>query len=209
MRDAARKQWPFRQLEFCFDGPEIFSLPSARELKDRATSLLRALNAEGLAARLRVEWNGRMRTTVGRADFRRCLISLNPALREFGAAEIDRTLRHELAHLLAQFRFYRRRILPHGRQWREACCDLGIRDERACHKLPLDGRQLRRRFTYRCQNCQRTFPRVRRIRRATACLVCCRKFASGNYDERFRLKLVKSCSPRKLPAFLARPPSEN
>ena len=178
-------------------------------MKDRATSLLRALNAEGLAARLRVEWNGRMRTTVGRADFRRCLISLNPALREFGAAEIDRTLRHELAHLLAQFRFYRRRILPHGRQWRKACCDLGIRDEGACHKLPLDGRQLRRRFIYRCRNCQRNFPRVRRIRRAIACLACCRKFASGNYDERFRLKLVKSCSPRKLPVFLAHPPSEN
>src|SRR5947208_808811 len=142
MRNAARKQSPFRQLEFCFDGPEIFSLPSARELKDRVTSLLRALNAEGLAARLRVEWNGRMRTTVGRADFRRCLISLNPALREFGAAEIDRTLRHDLAHVLAQFRFVKRRIEPHGREWRKSCCDLGRSGHRSGHTLRLVRRSI-------------------------------------------------------------------
>ena len=202
MRNAARKQSPFSQLEFCFEAPEIFSLPSARELKNRAASLLRALNAESLAGRLRVEWNRRMRTTVGRTDFRRCLISLNPALQKFGPAEVDRTLRHELAHLLAQFRFCkRRRILPHGREWRNACRDLGIAGERAGHTLPLTGRELRRRFTYRCQNCQRDFPRVRRIRRATACLACCRKFASGNFDERFRLRLVKSSSSGNFPRF--------
>jgi SprT protein len=206
MRNAARKQSAFRQLEFCFDASEVFSLPSVREMKDRAASLLRALGAENLSARLRVEWNRRMRTTVGRADFQRCLISLNPALQKFGVAEIDRTLRHELAHLLAQYRYRRKRILPHGREWRKACRDLGIRDERACHKLPLDGRQLRRRFIYRCQNCQRSFPRVRRIRRATACLACCRKFARGNYDERFRLQLVRRSSLSRFPAFLANSP---
>jgi SprT protein len=148
-----------------------------------------------------------MRTTVGRADFRGCLISLNPALQQFGAAEIDRTLRHELAHLLAQFRFCkRRRILPHGREWRIACCDLGIAGEHAGHTLPLIGRELRRRFIYRCKQCQRDFPRVRRIRRATACLACCRKFARGNFDERFRLQLVKSCSPHKFPGVFCKFP---
>ena len=51
----------------------------------RAVSLLLGLGAENLAARLRVDWNDRMRTTVGRADFQRCLILLNPALQKFGA----------------------------------------------------------------------------------------------------------------------------
>jgi SprT protein len=194
MRDAPRKQSPFRQLEFCFDTPEIFQLPSAQELQDRARSILRALDAGILTDRVRVEWNERMRTTVGRADFRRCLVSLNPALQEFGPAEIDRTLRHELAHLLAHFRFGKRRIQPHGREWRKACCDLRISGERAGHTLPLVGRLLRRRFIYHCHNCQGHFPRVRRIRRATACLACCRKFSGGNYDERFRLRLAKSSS---------------
>jgi predicted SprT family Zn-dependent metalloprotease len=118
---------------------------------------------------------------------------LNPALQKFGPAEIDRTLRHELAHLLAHFRSSRR-ILPHGPQWRKACCDLGIAGERAGHTLPLIGRAFCRRFVYRCVHCQRCFPRVHRIRRATACLDCCRKFARGDYDERFRLRLVKGSS---------------
>jgi predicted SprT family Zn-dependent metalloprotease len=114
-------------------------------------------------------------------------------LQKFGPAEIDRTLRHELAHLLAHSRS-RRQILPHGPQWRRACCDLGIAGERAGHTLPLIGRALRRQFVYRCAHCQRHFPRVHRIRRATACLDCCQKFARGNYDERFRLRLVKGSS---------------
>jgi SprT protein len=197
MRNAARKQSPFSQLEFFFDAPVISQLPSARELQDRAQSLLRAFDAGILTDRVRVEWNERMRTAVGRADFRHCLISLNPALQEFGPAEIDRTLRHEVAHLLAHFRFGKRRIQPHGREWRKACCDLGIGGERAGHTLPLVGRRLTRRFIYYCQNCQGQFPRARRIRRATACLACCREFSGGNYDERFRLRIVKSCSSSK------------
>jgi predicted SprT family Zn-dependent metalloprotease len=201
MRNAARKQSPFSQLELIFDAQVISRLPSARELQDRARSLLRGLNADVLTDRVRVEWNERMRTTVGRADLRHCLISLNPALREFGPVEIDRTLRHELAHLLAHFRFGRRRIHPHGREWRDACRELGIRGERAGHSLPLVGRSLSRRFTYYCQNCQAHFPRVRRISRTTACLACCRKFSEGNYDERFRLRLVKSCSSGIFPPF--------
>jgi SprT protein len=193
MRNAAREKSPFKQLEFCFETPEVFPLPSARALQERATCLLRALKAETLAARLRVNWNDRMRTTVGRADFERSLILLNPALQKFGPAEIDRTLRHELAHLLAHSRS-RRRILPHGPEWRKACRDLGIPGERAGHTLPLLGRALRRRFVYRCNSCEGHFPRVRRIRRATACLVCCRTFSKGKYDERFRLHLVKNSS---------------
>ena len=208
MRNAAREKSPFKQLEFRFETPEVFPLLSADALQNRAADLLRALKAENLAAQLRVDWNDRMRTTVGRADFQRSLILLNPALQKFGPAEIDRTLRHELAHLLAYCRS-RRRILPHGREWRKACCDLGIPGERAGHTLPLVGRALHRRFVYRCKSCQQHFPRVRRIRRATACLACCRRFSSGKYDERFRLHLVKGSRSCKVSGLLAAPPSEN
>src|SRR5437773_5622263 len=191
MRNAARKQSPFRQLEFLFDASVISQLASAQELQDRAEALLRRLNAGILTNRVRVEWNERMRTTVGRADFRRCLISLNPALQQFGPAEIDRTLRHELAHLLAYFRFGKRRIEPHGREWRNACCDLGISGERAGHTLPLVGRSLSRRLVYCCQNCQGLFPRLRGIGRATACLVFFRNFSGEIYVELFLFRFLK------------------
>src|SRR6185503_4336716 len=105
-------------------------------LEQIARDLLRALGATRIATELCVEWNSRLKTAAGRADYRQKLISLNPQLIKH-PAEINRTLRHELAHILAQFRARRRRILPHGIEWREACHDLGISDEKRCHNLPF------------------------------------------------------------------------
>jgi len=116
---------------------------------------------------------------------------LNPRLRDHDSAEIDRTLRHELAHLLAQLRAGRRRISAHGAEWRRACRDLEIGDEARCHTLPFPVQQRTRRFLYRCSRCGKEFPRVRRIKRAVACLDCCRKFNRGKFDPTARLRLVK------------------
>jgi predicted SprT family Zn-dependent metalloprotease len=163
---------------------ELMLLQTAREL-------LCAFGADRVAAELRVEWNSRLRTAAGRADYCQKLISLNPRLSEY-PAEIDRTLRHELAHILAQFRAGRRRILAHGAEWRQACRDLGIGDEKRCHNLPFAVSERARRYLYKCPHCQRDFPRVRRIRRVVACLVCCRAHNGGQFDVRFRLKLVSA-----------------
>jgi predicted SprT family Zn-dependent metalloprotease len=218
------------------------------DLESTARELLRQLGANKLARGIRVEWNPRLKTCAGRADFREKLISLNPLLSDHGpvhadnlfavpqlecnkhssitsvppvpgtanilecnvhstsaihsgsalqgsdqpepvCGEVDRTLRHELAHLLAQFRVGRRRIAPHGIEWRQACRDLGIAYEARCHNLPFASKTCAPRYVYRCPNCKETFPRVRRIRRAIACLACCRKHNSGDFDPRFRLKL--------------------
>jgi predicted SprT family Zn-dependent metalloprotease len=150
--------------------------------------LLGSLGATRIANDLRVEWNSRLKTAAGRVDYHQKLISLNPRLFEH-PAEIDRTLRHELAHILAQFRAGRRRIPPHGSEWRQACRDLGIADEKRCHNLPFPARTYAARFIYRCPNCRQEFQRVRRVRRAVACLACCRKHNGGEFDLRFRLKL--------------------
>jgi len=156
------------------------------ELTARCAELLAPLGCGDLAARVRVCWNPRMRSTAGLAYPKQALIKLNPRLREISEAEIDRTLRHELAHLLAQHRAGRRRIAPHGPEWRRACADLGLAGEARCHTLPLPRRTLARRHAYRCPSCAVEVRRVRAFRRATACLACCRKHAGGRYDERFR-----------------------
>ena len=82
-------------------------------LETKASELLRSLGAARLARLIRVEWNPRLKTAAGRADYRSKLISLNPQLVHH-PGEIERTLQHELTHILAQFRAGRRRILPHG-----------------------------------------------------------------------------------------------
>jgi SprT protein len=161
-------------------------------LEERARDLLRANGADRIANDLRVEWNSRLKTAAGRADYHEKLISLNPRLFEH-PSEIDRTLRHELAHILAQFRAGRRRISPHGVEWQQACVDLGIADEKRCHNLPFPARTYAARFVYRCPNCRQEFPRVRRVRRVVACLACCRKHNGGHFDPRYRLRFTSSC----------------
>jgi SprT protein len=236
------KRW-FKQREFAFQPNavatslcEVSSGPQGRgykrdvDLESTARELLRQLGADKLAREIRVEWNPRLKTCAGRADYREKLISMNPLLlalnnaairreiadtklecnmhssstragdsslkkserREMVRDEIDRTLRHELAHLLAQWRAGRRRIAPHGTEWRQACRDLGIADEARCHNLPFATKSLPPRYVYRCPNCKEEFPRVRRIRRAIACLACCRKHNGGDFDPRFRLKLCSA-----------------
>ena len=235
-----------RQLELAFERA-IIHLRAGRDhaLESQVRELLNSLGADKLAHEIRVEWNPRLKTCAGRADYREKLISLNPLLLGLGERdaqvssadgknpvcimhtspsedvdhlecfkhssskgsaershgkcaslpivhdEIDRTLRHELAHLLAQWRAGRRRIAPHGAEWREACRDLGIADEARCHNLPFASKSFPRRYVYRCPNCKEQFPRVRRIRRAIACLACCRKHNGGDFDPRFRLRLLE------------------
>ena len=183
----------YRQLDLVFPpafSPVVLGRDSA--LEANVSEILSALGANELARAIHVEWNARLFSAAGRADSRRNLISLNPRLREHDAAEIDRTLRHELAHLLAQFRAGRRRIPPHGAAWRKACRDLGIADEARCHTLPFPVKQRVRRFLYRCSRCGKDFPRVRPIKRTIACLDCCRKFNGGKFDPSARLRLVKN-----------------
>ena len=192
-----------KQLELRFDfGPAILrslcrttktgrpALARDTELEKTARELLRNLGALPVAQAIRVEWNARLRSCAGRADTSRFIISLNPRLREHGADEIDRTFRHELAHLLARFRAKRRRIAPHGPEWRQACADLGIANESRCHNLPFPITRRAQPYLYRCPNCRRDFPRARRIRRVIACLECCRKYNGGEFDARFRLKRI-------------------
>src|SRR5215469_17426070 len=138
-------------------------------VEEIARDLLRTNGANRIAGELRVEWNPRLKTAAGRADYREKLICLNPRLIEH-PTEIDRTLRHELAHILAQFRAGRRRIAPHGTEWQQACRDLGIADEKRYHTLPFPAQRYARRFVYRCPNCRCDFARVRKIKRKVACL---------------------------------------
>src|SRR5947209_9267098 len=101
----------FKQLEFVFGGtrspkgefgsdrvnktlavpPPNLTSPSERPvhhrgrdhgLESQAHELLRSVGAAKLAHEIRVEWNPRLKTCAGRADYREKLISLNPLLLE-------------------------------------------------------------------------------------------------------------------------------
>ncbi len=159
-------------------------------LEEVARVLVRQVGCRRLAAEVTVSWNPRMRTTAGLACYRTKQVLLNPKLVEISANEVQRTLRHELAHLVAQSRAGRRRVAAHGAEWLQACADLGIPDEKRCHDLPLKPRRLTRRFFYQCPECATVMARVRRVKSRVACLKCCRKHHGGKYHERFRFREI-------------------
>ncbi|MBA3962572.1 MAG: SprT-like domain-containing protein [Chthoniobacterales bacterium] len=182
----------FKQLDLLFTSPKS-KRPAGRDpaLEEMAYRLLAPLGATSLGERLRVEWSSRLRSAAGRADSRSSRVLLNPRLCACGKEEIDRTLRHELAHLLAAFRAGRRRIDPHGAEWRRACADLGIAGEERCHTLPFPIKRRARPYLYICPNCRRNFPRTKPLRRASACLACCQAHDRGRFDSRFKLQRAR------------------
>ena len=181
------------QLQFSFSERERRKVrkPCVRKGRDpemtmRARLLCNQLGLPALAAKVTVDWNPRMRSTAGRATWPDAVVEVNPALEEISESETERTFLHELAHLVAYERAGKRRIRPHGPEWRRACCDLGIPGERAGHSLPLPVRTMRRKWRYFCPGCWAVFDRVRRMRGTSACYACCLKHNRGDYDERFR-----------------------
>ncbi|MCX6845272.1 MAG: SprT family zinc-dependent metalloprotease [Verrucomicrobia bacterium] len=144
-----------------------------------------------LARKVRVVWNSRMQTTAGRAWWPDRTIELNPKLRDCQPEELWRTLKHELAHLIAYERCGRRHIEPHGDEWQAACTELGIHGEKPFHTLPFKRRRMKRNHSYICPNCLSIIQRVRPIQRTVACYDCCRKFNRGAYHERYKLMKYK------------------
>ena len=161
------------------------------ELTRRAAEMLRGLGCEEMAAKVAVCWSGRLTSTAGHAKPTEALVALNPRLREF-PDEVDRTLRHEVAHLVVFAKSRGRRVAAHGPEWRGACALLGIPGENRCHDLPLPRRQRAKPHAYRCPRCEFVVRRVKPIRAPVrvACRSCCKEHAGGKYDARFALMKV-------------------
>lgn len=159
-------------------------------LTKEARRLLAMIGEWSLAGKVRVLWYDRLRSTAGIASFQDQTVFLNPKLLRFAPGEPGRTLRHELAHLVARHRAGRRRIEPHGAEWRAACAELGIAGEPATHNLALPRQKRERPYVYVCPACGGQVQRTKPFRVSSACYHCCRKFSRGHYDKRFRYTRV-------------------
>ena len=175
------------------DGMEETELRAGRapDLEDECRQLLLNLGMESAVELVKVDWNPSLRSTAGYARYPSWQIELNPRLIAFDG-QVQRTLRHELAHLVAYHRAGRRRIKPHGPEWRKACADLGIRDEPAHHRLPLPRNRVERGHSYQCPACSVVVKRVRLFKRPTACLKCCNEHAGGSFDSRFKFMKIEA-----------------
>jgi predicted SprT family Zn-dependent metalloprotease len=158
-------------------------------LEQKCIQWIKNLGIEGVPQDIQVRWNSRMTTTAGYARFPAFVIDLNPYLKKY-EEEVERTLKHELAHLLALAR-YGVKIEAHGAEWKYYCARLGISDETVRHRLQLgERRQVEKKYTYRCMNCKVEVKRVRKFKRYTACLSCCQKYNGGKYSSLYQFQLV-------------------
>ncbi len=155
---------------------------SDEELTQRALNLLMLFPERAqLVKTLKVRWNRRMRSAAGRAFWPDARIELNPRLNDISEDEVERTLRHELAHILVYARYGPRRQ-AHGAEWQLFCTQLGIPGEPATHRLALPSRKMKKHFRYTCPSCQQSFERVRKLKRRSACYECCKTFNGGVFS---------------------------
>ncbi len=146
-------------------------LPGGAVLRKMAARVIALWEMPALADAT-IGYNGRLRTTLGRAMLDERRVELNPRLLRDHPEHLVSTLAHDLAHLAVHVRFGRR-AGAHGREFRTLMRALNL-DARATHDLPVEHlRRRRRRYVYlhRCDQCgQSTI--ARRVLRDRICARC-------------------------------------
>lgn len=155
----------------------------------------RELNQLHFGGRLELpelRWNERLSTTAGRFTPgsrnplrpRRPVIEVASYLREVeeGAMHVSDTMLHEMIHfqLWAEGKPY-----GHTEEFHAIMRRVGAKRYNPVPKLrPF-------KHWYECPQCRKRIPARRKIG-ISACMDCCRSYAGGRYDRRFRLELVMS-----------------
>ena len=154
-------------------------LPARATLGAIADRLGEAWGIRGLGRRVKIGYNPRLRTALGRALLDEHRIELNVRLLREHPDELIATVAHELAHVVVHLRYAAEasrahgRIAPHGQQFRMLMRAAGISPS-ATHDLPSGRlRRPRRRYLYLhcCSDCGYSFI-ARKVRRNCYCLAC-------------------------------------
>lgn len=158
------------------------AIPDVRDLQTWAAEI--AARHFGRPFDGRVVWAPRLRYRAGDyAPATRTIRLSLPYFRRYGADEARRILLHELCHWW---------LFAHGIRHRE---DAPVFQELLrLHGAPAKGRPMprsrpRRTHLYVCPACGARYQYRRRV--DYACGHCCRKWAGGRYDARFRLVAVR------------------
>ncbi len=144
------------------------SVRSTAALERLAAAYLRPLRKLRWACprRVRVSFNSRLRSSLGRADFSSATVELNPHLLDRNPAELLPTLVHEVCHLAAGAR------AGHGPKWKAMMHACGA-PPTVCHALDTSHLKRRRRlWIWSCKACGEGYPRHHRGARRYRCSDC-------------------------------------
>jgi len=144
-------------------------LPTRALLTAIARRAADAWDMPDLPDRVRIAYNPRLRTALGRALLDRGVVELNTHLLSEHPDQLVETLVHELAHLAVYMRYGP--VRPHGEHFRTLMRAVGL-SPATTHTLPV-AHLRRRRYLYlhRCSDCGYSFiaPSVRRNVYCSAC----------------------------------------
>ena len=157
------------------EGP---SLPDEKELA-RRFEVFNWMYFKGKLPKVRIEYSNRM-TSAGSYTPSGKVIKIGRKYHEIFPEDINDTLKHEMIHIL-HFRHDR----AFKREAERIGASLRARAHPALQRPP--------RFVYYCEHCGMRYPRQKRLRMAS-CGQCSK---GGRYDERFKLKLMKTAAKRE------------
>ncbi len=144
-----------------------------------------AWGAPGLCGELRVEFNGRIRRSLGRCHVVDGKVRLHPGLATAPDALLREVVCHEAAHAVVH-RLHGRAVRPHGREWGElmravglpARARLGLGDLPEAMQRSINDRPA---YRHRCGDCGAERIAYRRMSR-WRCAVCFRKGRAGRLE---------------------------
>jgi len=124
-----------------------------------------------LHRRVRIAYNDRMRSALGRAHLREETVCLNLRLLQQDPQQLLPTLVHELAHVAVHL--VHGPVAPHGREFRRLMAIAGMPASARMHVAAGDLRRRRADYLYlhRCGKCGYSFL-ARRVRRDCYCKAC-------------------------------------
>lgn len=163
---------------------------------------LNSLYFDDMLPPCRILWSRQLTRTAGNIDVRRAVIKLSAPLlqdafrrdslfpKEYSVCGVlcdsqdlatREILKHEMIHLWLHVQG-----LPSGHTAEFRAKAKAIGQPKTRHGIALPAP--RSGWIYSCLYCNGEFTRRRRYGRSVACLQCCKKFNSGQYDARFKLR---------------------
>ena len=134
------------------------------------------------------EWDTRSTKRFGVCDYSERVIKLSEKLvRLNDEAQVRDTILHEIAHALVG------QGHGHGHVWQRQAVAIGAKPER-CYSA-TETQMPETKYVASCPNCKasRGFTRLGRStitgQRKMACGPCCKRYAFGRYDDRFKLEI--------------------
>ena len=110
--------------------------------------------------------------------FSKVFIELNKDNKEV----LDDLAIHECCHI---------KYKNHGKDFKKLCQSYGLISNHIRHRKDIIIPKPKKYYLYRCDNCGEEIKNMKYISDKGACPICCNKYNNGEYDKKYRFKLVR------------------